>query len=56
MIFLFPITKSNIDVTLSNSIGNIFNADGCGRLFIILSYIDYVNRNVWRKDVATKSN
>ena len=23
---------------------------------IILSYIDYVNRNVWRKDVATKSN
>jgi UDP-N-acetylglucosamine 2-epimerase len=23
---------------------------------IILSYIDYVNRNVWRKDVVTKSN
>ena len=23
---------------------------------IILSYIDYINRNVWRKDVATKSN
>ena len=23
---------------------------------IILSYIDYVNRNVWRKDEATKSN
>ena len=23
---------------------------------IILSYIDYVNRNVWKKDVTTKSN
>jgi UDP-N-acetylglucosamine 2-epimerase (non-hydrolysing) len=23
---------------------------------IILSYIDYVNRNVWKKDVSTKSN
>ena len=23
---------------------------------IILSYIDYVNRNVWKKDITTKSN